>query len=147
MSNLEMARWCPDKAFGLSYICSFAGRAWGVLSFFSLGWGVWCTYACCIFIFVSYHGSHFCIIDCICTICFIDVLLLYTLITMICWMWAYDLASELSWCIAMLFVALRCICVWMAYFCENAMHDPLLWVECIPCSFCAQMAISCLICA
>jgi hypothetical protein len=37
---------------------------------------------------------HLCIIDCICIICFKNVLLLYTLITMICWRWDYDFASN-----------------------------------------------------
>jgi hypothetical protein len=46
---------------------------------------------------------HLCIIGCICIIGSRDVLVLYTLITMICW-----------------------ICLWMAFFCKNAIHDPLL---------------------
>jgi hypothetical protein len=37
-------------------------------------------------------------------------------------------------------------CEWFI-FCENATYDPLLWVECITCSNCAHMTISCLICA
>jgi hypothetical protein len=37
---------------------------------------------------------HLCIIDCICIIWFRNVLLLHTLTTMICWMWAYDFASD-----------------------------------------------------
>jgi hypothetical protein len=34
-----------------------------------------------------------------------------------------------------------------AYFCESAIYDPLLIVECLSCSNCAHMAISSLICA
>jgi hypothetical protein len=56
---------------------------------FEFGLGISCTYACCIFI----SCLHLCIIDCICIICFRDVLLLYTL-TMICWIRAYDFASD-----------------------------------------------------
>jgi hypothetical protein len=28
-------------------------------SFLSFGWEGWCTYACCIFIYVSYHACIF----------------------------------------------------------------------------------------
>jgi hypothetical protein len=62
---------------------------WGelgvIVPFLSFGWGVSSTYASCIFILVSYHVLHLCIIDYICTICFRDVLLLDTLINVICW--------------------------------------------------------------
>jgi hypothetical protein len=37
---------------------------------------------------------HLCTIDCICNICHGDVLLLYALLTMICWWWGYDIASD-----------------------------------------------------
>jgi hypothetical protein len=62
-------------------------------SFLNLGWGL--MYIC----MLHFHSCiiscvHICIIDYICIICFRDVLLLYTLITMICWMWAYDFAIE-----------------------------------------------------
>jgi hypothetical protein len=49
-------------------------------------------------------------------------------------------------CIAMLLVALGYICLWTAFF-KKMLYDPLLWVECLSCSFWVLMAISCLICA
>jgi hypothetical protein len=119
----------------------------GVVFLFQLRLAVWCTYACCIFHLCIISSLHLCIIDYNCMLCSRDVLLLYTLITMICWIWAYDLLVMLMWCIAMLLIALGCICLWMAYFCKNTIHDPHLWVESLSCSNCALMTISCLICA
>jgi hypothetical protein len=109
---------------------------------FEFGLGISCTYACCIFI----SCLHLCIIDCICIICFRDVLLLYTL-TMICWIWAYDFASDAH---EMYSCALGSFGMYMlvdGFFCKYAIHDPLLWVECLSYSNFALMAISCLICA
>jgi hypothetical protein len=112
---------------------------------FELRLGILCTYACCISCIIS--CLHLCIIDYICIICFRDVLLLYTLITMMCCMWAYDFASE---ALVIYSCALGSFGIYMhvdGLFCANAIYDPLLWVECLSCSNCAHMAISCLICA
>jgi hypothetical protein len=34
-------------------------RAWSHFSFLSFSWEGWCTYACCILIYVSYHVCMF----------------------------------------------------------------------------------------
>jgi hypothetical protein len=57
-TNKKAACRYPNQAFWPSYICLFARRAWNHFTFVNFGWEGWCTYACCIFIYVSYH---FCI--------------------------------------------------------------------------------------
>jgi hypothetical protein len=90
---------------------------------------------------------HRCIIDCICIICSRDVLLLYTLITMICWIWAYDLLVMLMWRIIVLLVALGCICLWMAFFCKNSIWSSLVsWMPVMfkLCTYCYILLNLCL---
>jgi hypothetical protein len=50
-------------------------------------------------------------------------------------------------CIAMLLVALGYIYTCGCLLFIKMLYDPLLWVECLSCSFWVLMAISCLICA
>jgi hypothetical protein len=96
---------------------------------------------------IALYFMYLCIIDCICIICFRDVLPLYTLITMICWIWAYDFASDAH---VMHSYALGSFRVYMlvdGFPFVKMLYDPLLWVECLLCSDWVLMEISCLICA
>jgi hypothetical protein len=88
---------------------------WFGLSVLSLGWAshVHMHFAC--FICVTYHFQHFCIIDCICVICFRGcTLLIYIdhsdMLDVSLWscLWA--------WCIAMLLLALDMYACEMAIF-------------------------------
>jgi hypothetical protein len=63
---------------------------------------------------------HLCIIDCICNICHRDVLLSYALLTRYARDEVMILLVILMRCIAMLLVTLGYICLWMAFFCKNA---------------------------
>jgi hypothetical protein len=92
----------------------------------SFGWEGWCTYACCIFIYVSYHVCIF-VSYTACVTYVIEMFFSHMLCSP--WYARYEVMTlfvMLMRCIAILLVALGYICLWMASFCKNAKWSSLV---------------------